>query len=54
MLAEIDNPEIQELLQQQTGVKQTFNNNYNVYFKSLTYTNVLFKLEMNAQPNKVF
>jgi len=25
------------------------NNNNNVYFKSLSYTNVLFKLEMNAQ-----
>ena len=26
----------------------------NVYFKSLSYTNVLFKLEMNAQQNKIF
>jgi hypothetical protein len=25
------------------------NNTNNVYFKSLSYTNVLFKLEMNAQ-----
>jgi len=25
------------------------NNNNNVYFKSLSYTNVLFKLEMKAQ-----
>ncbi len=24
------------------------NNNNNVYFKSLSYTNVLFKLEMNS------
>ena len=30
------------------------NNNNNVYFKSLTYTNVLFKLEMKAQQNKIF
>ncbi len=30
------------------------NNNNNVYFKSLSYTNVLFKLEMNAQQNKIF
>ncbi len=29
-------------------------NNNNVYFKSLSYTNVLFKLEMNAQQNKIF
>jgi hypothetical protein len=28
--------------------------NNNVYFKSLTYKNELFKLEMNAQKNKVF
>ena len=35
--------------------KTTFdNNNNNVYFKSLSYTNVLFKLEMNAQQNKIF
>ncbi len=26
-----------------------YNNNNNVYFKSLSYTNVLFKLEMKAQ-----
>jgi hypothetical protein len=32
----------------------TDNNNNNVYFKSLSYTNVLFKLEMNAQQNKIF
>jgi hypothetical protein len=32
----------------------TSNNNNNVYFKSLSYTNVLFKLEMNAQQNKIF
>ncbi len=25
------------------------NNNNNVYFESLSYTNVLFKLEMKAQ-----
>ncbi len=30
------------------------NNNNNVYFKSLSYTNVLFKLEMNAQQKKYF
>ncbi len=30
------------------------NNNNNVYFKSLSYTNVLFKLEMNALQNKIF
>jgi hypothetical protein len=30
------------------------NNNNNVYFKPLSYTNVLFKLEMNAQQNKIF
>ncbi len=35
------------------------NNNNNVYFKgpylkSLSYTNVLFKLEMNAQQNETF
>ena len=30
------------------------NNNNNVYFKSLSYTNVLFKLEMNEQQNKMF
>ncbi len=30
------------------------NNNNNVYFKSLSYTDVLFKLEMNAQQNKIF
>ncbi len=30
------------------------NNNNNLYFKSLSYTNVLFKLEMNAQQNKLF
>ncbi len=29
-------------------------NNNDVYFKSLSYTNVLFKLEMNAQQNKIF
>jgi hypothetical protein len=30
-------------------------NNYNnIYFKSLSYTNVLLKLEMNAQQNKIF
>ncbi len=28
--------------------------NNNVYFKSLSYTYVLFKLEMNAQQNKIF
>ncbi len=28
--------------------------NNNVYFKSLSYTNVNFKLEMNAQQNKIF
>jgi len=33
---------------------QDINNNNNVYFKSLSYTNVLFKLEMNAQQNKIF
>ncbi len=27
------------------------NSNYNVYFKSLSYTHVIFKLEMNAQQN---
>ncbi len=31
---------------------QSLNDN-NVYFKSLSYTNVLFKLEMNAQQNKI-
>ena len=37
------------------GNSKLFNiNNNNVYFKSLSYTNVLFKLEMNAQPNKIF
>ena len=30
------------------------NNSNNVYFKSLSYTNVLFKLEMNAQQNIFF
>jgi hypothetical protein len=29
------------------------NNNNNVYFKSLNYTNVLFKLEMNEMHNKI-
>jgi hypothetical protein len=31
-----------------TNVISIFNNNNNVYFKSLSYTNVLFKLEMNG------
>jgi hypothetical protein len=30
-------------------IKTNNNNNNDVYFKSLSYTNVLFKLEMNAQ-----
>jgi hypothetical protein len=29
-------------------------NNSDVYFKSLSFTNVLFKLEMNAQQSKIF
>ncbi len=36
------------------GNNNNNNNNNNVYFKSLSYTNVLFKLEMNAQQNKIF
>jgi hypothetical protein len=28
---------------------EEYNNNNNVFFKSLSYTNVLFKLEMQAQ-----
>ncbi len=34
--------------------KEVSYNNNNVYFKSLSYTNVLFKLEMNAQQKKIF
>ncbi len=29
-------------------IKKGNNNNNNVYFKSLSYTNVIFRLEMNA------
>jgi len=35
------------------NIVHNYNNN-NVYFKSLSYTNVLFQLEMNAQQNKIF
>ncbi len=36
-------------MQQHHPITDNNNNNNNVYFKSLSYTNVLFKLEMNAQ-----
>jgi hypothetical protein len=38
----------ENLLRSNTKIKSIYNNN-NVYFKSLSYTNVLFKLEMKAQ-----
>ena len=38
----------ENLLRSNAKIKSIYNNN-NVYFKSLSYTNVLFKLEMKAQ-----